>query len=285
MADWKTLLDDGDFPAALAACLRQFEGRANTFAAAQALAQVEERWGDWLARSGLPGAAEHYSAAGKLLVSPNLLVNSVEESRLLVSIYPRVMGKLSAIDPFGRSRTRIGWQPHTAAGDRHSPPGPARMEELPCRQHAAVPSFDNERNAYARLFRDKDHWCHYDLGRKWRDAGMALAVACPEAACRAYSWSLYFFDLYRVTWDRAGAVARWDSDGEWEIAEVQNMAYSLAVNPSEARIPFWAEAFLTGDWQRAAAVLGAGPPAPEWSGLAALLAEAGQNAKERDSGM
>jgi hypothetical protein len=100
MADWKTLLDGGDFPAALAACLRQFEGRANTFAAAQALAEVEERWGDWLVRSGLPGAAEHYSAAGKLLVSPNLLVNSVEESRLLVSILYLVFSVLFPLVEF-----------------------------------------------------------------------------------------------------------------------------------------------------------------------------------------
>jgi hypothetical protein len=285
MVDWKTLLDGGDFPGAITACLRQFEGRANTFAAAQALSEVEERWGDWLVRSGLPGAAEHYSAAGKLLVSPNLLVNSVEESRLLVTIYPRVMGKLSTIDPFGRSRAWIGWQPNTASGDGHPPPEPVQMAECPCRHHAAVPSFDNDRSAYAQLFRHKDHWCHYDLGRKWRDAGMSLAVACPEAAYGAYSWSLYFFDLYRVAWDRAGAVARWDSDGEWEIAEVRNMAYSLAVNLSESSIPSWAEAFLTGDWQRASALLGDGLPAPEWSALAILLAGAGQTAKEQDSGM
>ena len=70
MADWATLLGEGDFAGARAACQQKIAGRADSPEASWELAEVEERWGDSLFFAGETGAAEHYHAARTALVPP-----------------------------------------------------------------------------------------------------------------------------------------------------------------------------------------------------------------------
>jgi hypothetical protein len=95
---------------------------------------------------------------------------------------------------------------------------------------------------------------------------------------------MHYFELYRKAWTEHLPSSRWDSDGGGEMMEVQNLTNSLAASPSEPPLPVWVQALLAGDWQRALAAAGDCPPAPEWSNLAVLLAEACRVAGREDAG-
>jgi len=123
----------------------------------------------------------------------------------------------------------------------------------------------------ARLFQGGDHWQHYDLAAKWREAVKAMAVLHPEAARCACEWSLFYFGLYNEAWEKGLPASRWDSDGGSESMEVQALMDSLGANADETALPEWAEALLGGDYRSALAAAGEAPAGPEWGPLEAVL--------------
>jgi hypothetical protein len=210
-----------------------------------------------------------------------------QETDLRMGAHQGIVNEPQATDPYGEAQLGHDGQSHPDSFCGWQPPEPlAPAPYVPeIQSSGACPRQESE---YARLFQDRDHWCYYELGAKWRDAGNALAVMHPEVAHRAYSWSLYFLGLYEEAWTRHLPASRWDSDGRAEMTAVRNLADSLPSRSSEVLLPAWVEAFLQGDWQCASAGAGESPTPPEWSSLSVLLAEArlaagGQCTKDRIS--
>jgi hypothetical protein len=131
---------------------------------------------------------------------------------------------------------------------------------------------------WAALFRDAGHWVFYELAMKWRGAGEALTASCPDAARRAFAWSIYYFDGYNREWTAHLPASRWDPDGTLELVEAQELSDALAAGGGAAALPGWVESLLAGDWRSADSDLGEHPPAPEFQLLGALLDEARRTA-------
>jgi len=169
MADWATLLGEGDFAGARAACQQKIAGRADSPEASWELAEVEERWGDSLFFAGETGAAEHYHAARTALVPPGSQFSSFEENERRMGAYHRVMNKLCAIDPYGRPRPGHDGRPHpnSNCGRQLAKAGPQPLELSIAEQRAAVANArettQKQQAEYAELFQDSGHWCHYRL--------------------------------------------------------------------------------------------------------------------------
>jgi hypothetical protein len=278
--DWAGLLDEGDFPGARAAWEQKFAGREDSFEASWDLAEVEERWGDSRFFGGEPGAAAHYQAACTVLLPPGTQYSSREENDRRMAAHHRVTNKLYAMDNYGKPRPGHDGRPHPNSyrtKPRAKPePQPARPS-VSERRAATVKSRQTlalHQTELATLFETGDHSLYRDLGDKWRNAGEVLAESHPEAARRAYAWSVYYFERYYKAWTAHLPASRWDSDGGQDIAEIQNLTNSLAASPSETPLPAWVESLLAGDWQSARSAMGYHPPAPEFGLLAGLLAEA-----------
>lgn len=290
MADWVALLGEGDYAGARAACMEKFAGRADDPEASWELAEVQERWGDALFFAGESGAAEHYHAAQAALVPRGVQFTSLEENDRRMGAYQRVVNKLYAMDPHGKPKPGHDGRPHPnssrlrpRAQDTFDPSEFPLEEQRPAvvQLRETIPK---EQSEYARLFENSMHWRHYQMGNSWREAGNALAEWYPEGARQAYSWSMHYFELYREAWTAHLPASRYDSDGDEEVIELQNLTNSLVSNPSEPTLPAWVRALLAGDWQCALVTAGDDPPAPEWRSLTMLLADACQAAGREDAG-
>ena len=238
-----------DWAGAHAAWKQQFAGREDAPDASWELARIEECQGDSFFFAGEAGAAPHYHAACAALAPPAAHWASREENDRRMEAHARVTAKLYAIDPYGKARPSQDGRPHPDF----------RLTE----QHTA----------WAALFRDSGHWQSYSLGGDWREAGQALAASYPEAARRAFSWSLYYYECYNRDWTAHLPASRWDTDGGQDMMEVQELIDSLPGDDPGAPPPSWIEHLLDGDWRAALDTLGADPPS-EFQPLIALLDEA-----------
>ena len=270
---WAALLKAGDPAAARAAWQEKFSAGSDSLDATWELAEIEERWGDSLFFAGETGAAPHYQAAWKALVPPGEVFSSRPEYDRRMEAYGRITVKLQAIDPYGKARAGNTGLPHPNFHAIEPPPKPAPEPVNPTPQPAKTIRAERQQSDFARLFQSGDHWRHYGLASKWREAGKELAPVFPEGARRAYYWSVDYFNLYNRAWSAHLPASRWDSDGGEEITEVRRMMDALPADPTDTPLPVWVEALLAGDWQRASAALGEASP-PGFKGAAELLSEA-----------
>jgi hypothetical protein len=276
----RTLLDDGDFPAARYAWQQEFAGREGSLEASWELSVIEERWGDSFFFAAEPGAAAHFEAARAALIPPGTRFPSPEENDRRMEAHQRLTGKLYAIDPHGMPRHGHDARPHpdscrtkprTRAEPSPSRPSVAERREaaLKIRQTTTIQQTD-----LARLFQNGDPWGYLDLGSQWRAAGDALTGSHPSSARRAYAWSLHYFELYNRAWTAHLPASRWDPDGGQEIGEIEDLTASLEDRTNDAPLPGWVESLLAGDWKGALSAAASEPPVPAFQALAGLLKNA-----------
>jgi hypothetical protein len=263
-------MSEPDWPSARAAWQQEFAGREDSPYATWTLARIEECWADSLFFSGESGAAPHFQTACAALLPPGRQWTSREEYDRRMEAHQRITAKLYAIDPYGKARASHDGVPHPDF--RPEPPKPTSVE----RREAVVQlrrANTIQQTEWAALFRDAGHWQFYELAMKWREAGEALAAAHPDGARRAFAWSLYYFERYNRDWTAHLPASRWDSDGNCEMAEVQELSDALA-DADGAALPGWVESLLAGEWLAAHSTIGVDAPSVELQPLAALLDEA-----------
>ncbi|MGJ5816107.1 hypothetical protein [Paludibaculum fermentans] len=276
--DWATLLDQGEFPAALEAWRACFDADVDSLEATWARAEIEERWGDFFFFGREPGASPHFHAALEALVPPGVMFTSLEENDRRMEAHGRVMNKLYALDGSGLPRAGNDGAPHPNARLAVPPPLRVTLPEAPvvAERREAVSRARETRIQQelpaAALFRDAGHWQHHLLGQMWSDAGGALGPLLPDEARRAYSWSLYWFGLYNAAWSANLPASRWDSDGGQELLEVQQALSVLGMRASETVCPEWIDALLDGGWEEALAALHGQAPLEHFLPLTKLLA-------------
>jgi hypothetical protein len=245
-------LPHSDWAGARAAWKEQFAGREDAPDASWELARIEECQGDSLFFAGEAGATPYYHAARAALAPPAAQWASREESDRRMEAYARVTAKLYAIDPYGKARPSHEGRPHP---------------------DFRFADWAIEQTDWAALFRDSGHWQFYNLGGEWREAGQALAASYPEAARRAFSWSLYYYECYNRDWTAHLPASRWDTDGGQDMAEVQELIDSLPADERGTPAPSWVEHLLDGNWRAALDTLGTDRPS-EFRPLIVLLDEA-----------
>ncbi|WP_321472187.1 hypothetical protein [uncultured Paludibaculum sp.] len=282
--DWARLLDEWDFSSAHAAWQQEFGASGDSLEGSWILAEIEERWGDSLFFGGQKGAAAHFHAALRALVPQSVQFTSLDESTRRMEAHARVMNKIYAIDGAGLARTSHDGRPHP--NTRLAPP-PEPAATLPDRADAdgitIRPARKRQEKAILQLFGDGGHWQDHDLGQMWRNAGEALTPAFPEAARRAYAWSLLFFDLYSKAWSANLPASRWDSDGSQEMAEVQESIDALGPLNADVDCPVWIDSLVDGAWRKALAALAGERPPLELQPLAVLLARICRAAGDEES--
>jgi hypothetical protein len=277
-----------DWAGARTAWEEQFAGRKDAPEASWELARIEECEGDSFFFAEEAGAAPHYHAACAALAPPGAQWDSREENDRRMEAHARVTAKLYAIDPYGKARPSHDGRPHPdfrPPDRREESPEPAprveplqqsRAEMLQERRAAALHLRSTnfmQQTDWAALFRDSGHWQFYTLGGEWRQAGEALAASYPEAARRAFRWSVYYYECYNRDWTAHLPASRWDTDGGQDLMEVQELIDSLPGDAPGAPLPEWIEHLLDGNWRQALDALSADRP-PEFRPLISLLDEA-----------
>jgi hypothetical protein len=261
-----------DWAGAHAAWKQQFAGREDTPDASWELARIEECQGDSFFFAGEAGAAPHYHAACSALAPPAAHWASREENDRRMEAHARVTAKLYAIDPYGKARPSHDGHPHPdfQLTERRTNFRRAerRAETLQLRSTNSIQQTD-----WATLFRDSGHWQFYSLGGEWREAGQVLAASYPEAARRAFSWSLYYYECYNRDWTAHLPASRWDTDGGQDMMEVQELIDSLPTDDAGTPPPTWVAHLLDGNWRAALDTVGTDRPS-EFQPLIALLDEA-----------
>jgi hypothetical protein len=261
-----------DWAGAHAAWKQQFAGREDAPDASWELARIEECQGDSFFFAGEAGAAPHYHAACAALAPPAAHWASREENDRRMEAHARVTAKLYAIDPYGKARPSHNGQPH---------PDFQLTERRTDFQHAEPqaetpqlrPTNSIQQTDWAALFRDSGHWQFYSLGGQWREAGQVLAAPYPEAARRAFDWSLYYYECYNRDWTTHLPASRWDTDGGQDMMEVQQLIDSLSGDDPGTPPPTWVQHLLDGNWRAALDTAGTDRPS-EFQPLIALLDEA-----------
>jgi hypothetical protein len=252
-----------DWAGARAAWKEQFAGREDAPEATWELARIEEGQGDSLFFAGEAGAAPYYHAAWAALSPPGARWDSREENDRRMEAYARVTAKLYAIDPSGKPRQSDDSRPLPDSGLAER-----RIEALQLRATNSIQQSD-----WVALFRDSGHWQFYTLGDEWREAGQALAASYPEAARRAFSWSVYYYECYNRDWTAHLPASRWDPDGGQDLMEVHQLIDSLPTDHSGTPPPAWVKHLLDGNWRAALDTVGT-DQRPEFQPLIALLDEA-----------
>ena len=266
--DWRRLAAEGDFAGAREAWREQWTRREDDLAALWELAEIEERWGDWLLSAEEAGSTGHFHAALKALIPTGSIFTQREENDQRMEAFTRTFEKLQSVDSYWKVRDGEAGRPHP-----NSQPRPERPKPVEERKDAAVEMHETrptEQPELIRLFLSSGHWGFSSLAFQFREAGKALAARYPDAARLAFGWSIYYFEAYNREWTAHLPASRWESDGGLEMIEVEEMTSALAPDGGESP-PDWVEQLLAGRPAAALKSLAGDRPAPEFEVLGKLL--------------